>query len=135
MTLRPLISFVIVIAMQALAGCGMPAKGGVTASDDRSHARKAEREARDAQLRKRVEAGTLGLAQLFPGGTMVDARSLPPLPRPSAVVPLAVVSVPAPRASAAATPSMQLASSAAAVQPDGCAYKAVMSDADIEACR
>jgi len=76
----------------------------------------------------------LGLAQLFPGGAMVDARGVPPLPRPSSV-PVAVISVPAPRATAAEAPPMLLASSSAAGGPGACVYKPVMSDADIDACR
>lgn len=43
----------------------MPGKDEV-ARDERSQARKAELEARDARVRKQVETGTFGLAQLFP---------------------------------------------------------------------
>ena len=117
-----------------LAGSGMSGKGEV-AREARSDARKAELAVRDARLRRQVEKGTFGAAQLFPGGDPVDARHLPPLPRTSA---LAVVSVPAPRPKPAETPviqPMQLASSAGALKSTGCDYKPVMSDADIEACR
>jgi hypothetical protein len=135
MAVRPLVLVSVVIAGQLLAGCGMPAKDGVVGNSDNSHARRAERQVRDAQLRRQVEKGTFGIAQLFPGGDMVDARHFPPLPRPMAVVPVAVVPVPAPRANAAAAlPPMQLASATAAGSA-ACVYKPVMSDADIEACR
>lgn len=106
---------------------------GVT-HDDRSLGHKAELDVRDAQLRRQVEAGTFGLAQLFPGGVTVDAKRLPPLPPPSAVVPPMAVAAPAPRLSAPAK-TMQLASSATAGGPEACVYKPVMSDADIDACR
>jgi hypothetical protein len=124
-----------VIAIQALAGCDMPVKDGV-AADDRSHEHRAELKSRDAQLRRQVEAGTFGLAQLFPGGTPVDARRLPSLRPPSSVVPVAAVTVtvPVPRLDAPPKP-MQLASSAAAGGPQACVFKPVMSDADIDACR
>jgi hypothetical protein len=134
MAARLLIALAVVLAGQMLAGCGMPGKGDV-AREARSDARKAELALRDARLRRQVEKGTFGAAQLFPGGNSVDARHLPPLPRTSAA---AVVSVPAPRAKPAAMPEiqpMQLASSAGALKPTGCDYKPVMSDADIEACR
>jgi hypothetical protein len=133
MAVRTLVTLAVVIAAQALAGCGMPGKDGV-ARDDRSDGRRAELEARDAQLRRQVETGSFGLAQLFPGGTTVDARHLPPLPRPSAIVPVASVAVPVPQSNAPAKP-IQLASSAATGDPDACVYKPVMSDADIDACR
>ena len=112
----------------------MPAKDGVVGNNDTSHAQRADRQVRDAQLRRQVEKGTFGLAQLFPGGDMVEARHLPPLQRPMSVVPVAVVSVPAPRSDAAAPRPMQLASATAAGSA-ACVYKPVMSDADIEACR
>ena len=137
MALRSFIPLLVVIALQAFAGCSMP-EGGVVGNGDNLHASKAERDARDTQLRKQVGSGSLGLAQLFPGGTTVDARALPPLQRPSAVIPVAVVSVPAARARATETPQMQpmlLASSSAAAVRSACDYKPVMSDADIEACR
>ena len=111
----------------------MPGKDEV-ARDERSQARKAELEARDARVRKQVETGTFGLAQLFPGGMMVDARRLPPLPRPTAVVPVVTVAVPGAQLNASATP-MLLASSAVAGNSEACVYKPVMSDADIDACR
>jgi hypothetical protein len=130
MAVRPLVALAVLIAAQALPGCDMPAKDGV-ASDDRSLGHKAELAVRDAQLRRQVEKGSFGLAQLFPGGTTVDVRRLPPLPPPSAVVPVAAV--PAPRLNTPAKP-MQLASATAHEAP-GCVYKPVMSDADIDACR
>jgi hypothetical protein len=135
MAARLLIAFAVVLAGQMLAGCGMPGKGDV-AREARSDARKADLALRDARLRRQVEKGTFGAAQLFPGGNSVDARHLPPLPRTSAV---AVVSVPAPRAKPAETQMnqpmpMQLASATAAGSGT-CVYKPVMSDADIEACR
>jgi hypothetical protein len=137
MALRTFIPVLVVIAIQALAGCGMP-KGGVAGNGDNLHASKAERAARDARLRQQVEAGRLGLAQLFPGGVMVDARNLPPRTRPSlAIIPVVVVSAsaPAPRLSAPEMAPMTLASAAAAIRQDSCVYKPVMSDADMEACR
>jgi len=111
----------------------MPGKDGV-AHDGHSLGHKAELDVRDAQLRRQVEAGTFGLTQLFPGGATVDAKRLPPLPSPSAVVPAAVVAVPMARLNAPAKP-IQLASSAAAGEPGACVYKPVMSDAEIDACR
>ena len=133
MVVRSLFALTVVIAIQVLAGCGMPGKDEV-ARDERSQARKAELEARDARVRKQVETGTFGLAQLFPGGMMVDARRLPPLPRPTAVVPVVTVAVPGAQLNASAT-LMLLASSAAAGNSEACVYKPVMSDADIDACR
>jgi regulation of enolase protein 1 (concanavalin A-like superfamily) len=133
MALRSLIAFAVVIAIQALAGCGMPAKSSV-AREDRSAWQKAEIEARKQfEVRRQVEAGTLGLAQLFPGGAPIEARHLPPLPRPSAV-PIPVVPVRVAQSSTSET-RLQVAFGATARQPDGCVFKPVMSDADIEACR
>ena len=132
MAVRSLIAFAVVIALQALAGCGRPAESGV-ARDDRSAGRKAEFETREARLRKQVEAGTFGLAQLYPGGAPVDARRLPPLRPPSAVR----VPVPALRlaqSSSSETP-VHVASPGAGRQPDPCIYKPVMSEADVDACR
>src|SRR6185436_1163146 len=110
----------------------MPAKDA-EARDDRSAWRKAAFEARNAILRRQVEAGTFGLAQLFPGGTPVDPRHLKPLPPPSAV-PMPVIPVRVARSSPAETP-VQLAFAVTPGQPGGCVYKAVMSDADMDACR
>jgi hypothetical protein len=132
MPLRSLIAFAAMIAVQSMAGCDMPAKSGA-AHDDRSAWRNVEFEARAPRLRRQVEAGTFGLAQLFPGGTPIDPRHLPPLPRPSAV-PMPVIAVPVARASASETP-LQVAFAATAGQPEGCVFKPVMSDADIDACR
>ena len=132
MALRSLIVLAVVIAVQALTGCDMPAKSA-EARDDRSPLRKAEMEARKAIMRRQVEAGTFGLAQLFPGGVPVDPRDLKPLPRPSAVQ-IPVIPVRVARPSPSATP-MQVAFAAQAGQAGGCVYKPVMSDIDIEACR
>jgi hypothetical protein len=130
---RSLIAFAAVIAVQALAGCDMTVKSGV-ARDDRSAWRKTELDARkQVEVRRQVEAGTFGLAQLFPGGTPIEARHLPPLPRPSAV-PMPMVPVREARSSASETPS-RVAFAATAGQPEGCVFKPVMSDADVDACR
>jgi hypothetical protein len=136
MALRAFNPVLVVIAIQALAGCGMP-NGGVVGNGDNLHASKAERAARDAKLREQVESGRLGLAQLFPGGMKVDARGLAPLPPTYAIVPVKSLGVPAPRPNEAATPMppMLFASAASAVKADACVFKPVMSDADIEACR
>lgn len=132
MTARSLVAFAIVIAVQAPAGCGRPAESG-EARDDRSAWRKAEFEAREARLRRQVEAGTFGLAQLYPGGMSVDPRHLRPLPPPSAVR-MPVVPVRVAQASPSEMPG-EAASPGAAGQPDACVYKPVMSDADLDACR
>jgi hypothetical protein len=132
MAVRSLIAFAVVIALQSLAGCDMPAKS-VDAHDDRSAWRKVESEARDARLRRQVEAGTFGLAQLFPGGMPVDPRDLKPLPRPSAV-PIPAIPMRVARSSASETP-VQLAFAVTAGHSGGCVYKPVMSDADMDACR
>lgn len=133
MALRSLIAFAVVIAIQALAGCHMPAKSGV-AREDRSAWRKAEFEARKQfEMRRQIEAGSFGLAQLYPGGKPIDPRNLSPLPRPSAV-PIPVVPVRVAQSSTSES-RLQLAFGATAAQPDGCFFKPVMSDADIEACR
>lgn len=132
MVLRSIIPFAVVIAVQALAGCGMPTESGV-AHDDRPAWRNADFDARDARLRRHVEAGTFGVAQLFPDGMLVDARHLPPLPPPAAVpMPLALAGVARSRPSG--TP-VQLALVAAAGRANACVYKPIMSDADIDACR
>ena len=132
MAVRSLIAFAVVIAVQVLAGCDMPAKGG-EARYDRSAWRKAEFEVRNARLRRQVEAGTFGLAQLFPGGMSVDPRHLKPLPPPSAV-PMPVVPVRVAQSSPSGTP-VQVAFAVTAGQPYACVYKPVMSDADLDACR
>jgi hypothetical protein len=121
-----------VIVVQALTGCDMPAKAS-EAGDDRSAWRKAASDARNAILRRQLEAGTFGLAQLFPGGMSVDPRNLKPLPPPSAV-PIPAIPARVARSSLSETPVL-LASAATAGQPGGCTYKPVMSDVDIEACR
>jgi hypothetical protein len=131
---RSFIPVVVLIAIQALAGCGMP-KGGVAGNGDNLHARKADSAARDAKLRKEVEAGSFGLAQLFPGGMKVDAQRLAPLRQTFAVAPVRSLGVPAPRATATETQPMLLAASSATGGPGACVCKPVMSDADIEACR
>ena len=140
MAVPSLIAFAVVIAVQVLAGCDMPAKGG-EARYDRSAWRKAEFEVRNARLRRQVEAGTFGLAQLFPGGMSVDARHLPPLPPPSSV-PMPVVPVAVARSSPSQTPVqvvpahvVYVALGAAARRSNACVYKPIMSDADIDACR
>src|SRR5688572_15509604 len=119
MAVRFHIALCVVIAGQMLAGCGAP--------DDPPKARNAENAVRDAQLRRQVEKGTFGLAQLFPGGKAVDARHLPPLPRPSAIAPVVSLGVRAPRPDESAMPTqaMQLASAAAAGNRDTCVYKPV----------
>jgi len=132
MSLRSLIAFAVVIAVQALAGCDMPVKS-VDAHDDRSESRKLEFAVRDARLRRQVEAGTFGLVQLFPAGMSIDPRHLKPLP-PTSAVPMPVIPVRVARSSPSETPE-QLAFAVRAGQPGACAYKAVMSDVDIEACR
>jgi hypothetical protein len=140
---RSFIPLFVVISIQALAGCGMPAmpaKSSVAANDDRSYLRVAERKASEARLRKQVEDGTLGRSQLFPGGMKVDARHLAPLPPTYATAPVRSLGVPAPRSSEAAVPTqpmqpMQFASAVTAGKADACVFKAVMSDADIDACR
>jgi len=125
-------AFAVVIALQAVAGCRMPANSGVT-RDDRSAWRKTVFEVRDARLRRQIEAGTFGLAQLFPGGTPIDPRHLRPLPPPRAVA-MPVIPVRVAQPSAPETP-VRVAFAAAAGQPDACVFKPVMSDADIDACR
>jgi len=132
MAVRSLIAFAAMIAALELAGCGMAAESGVAGSV-RSPERKAERDARDAHLRQQVEAGTFGVKQLFPGGT-VDARHLPPLPRTSAVAAVTRVPAPGARLNESAKPK-QLAFAAVTGGPDACVYKPVMSDADLDACR
>lgn len=132
MRMRSLIAFAVVIAVQALAGCDMPAQSGVT-HEERSPWRKAELEVREASMRRQVEAGTFGLAQLFPGGMPIEARHLPRLPRPSAV-PIPVVRVRVAKPSPSETP-VHVAFAAAAGQPGGCVYTPIMSDADVDACR
>jgi hypothetical protein len=134
MAVRSHIAFSVVIAGQVLAGCGMPGKGEV-ARDDRSQGRKAELAVRDAQLRRQVEKGTFGLAQLFPGGKSVDARHVPPLPRPSTIAPVASLGVRARQSSESAMPMQPMQLAAAAGNRDTCVYKPVMSDADMDACR
>jgi hypothetical protein len=137
---RSFIPLVVVIAIQALAGCNMP-KGGVVGSGDNLHASKAERAARDAKLRKQVETGSFGLAQLFPGGMNVDAQHLAPLRPTHATAPVRSLGVAAPRPSEAEMPTqamqpmMQFASAVTAEKTNACVFKAVMSDADIDACR
>lgn len=110
----------------------MPAESGV-AHDDRPAWRNADFDAREARLRRQVEAGTFGLAQLFPGGMSVDARLLPPLPPPSAV-PMPVVLAGVALSSPSEMP-VHLALAAATGRPNACVYKSIMSDADIDACR
>lgn len=135
MAVRSLITFAVVIAVQALAGCGMPAKSGA-ALDDRSWW-KVEFEARKkVRLRQQVEAGTLGRAQLFPGG-MIHARHLPPLPRPYKVaIPAVRVRVaPASPTIPPEEPPVHVAWGSVTDRPGGCVYKPVMSDVDVEACR
>jgi len=132
MAVRSLLALAATIAALASAGCGTPAESGL-AGGARSPAQKAESDARDAHLRRQVEAGTFGLRQLFPGGT-VDARHLPPLPRTPAVA--AITRVPAPVArSNESAQARQLAFSAEPGGPRACVYKPVMSDADLDACR
>jgi hypothetical protein len=130
MAARSLIAFAVVVAVQALAGCDMPAKSGVT-RDDHSAWRKAASEVRDARLRRQVEAGTFGLAQLFPDGMPVDPRHLRPLPPPRAV-PMPVVPARVAHSSASEAP-VRVAFATSRGQP--CVFKPVMSDADIDACR
>ena len=139
MAIRSLIAFAAMIAVLELAGCGKAVESGVAGSI-RSPERKAERDARDAHLRRLVEAGTFGTRQLFPGG-MVDARHLPPLRRTFAVAavtlvpaPASRVPVPVARLNDSAKPK-QLAFLAVTGGPDACVYKPVMSDADLDACR
>jgi hypothetical protein len=127
MAMRSLIAFAVVLALQALAGCGKSAESGV-ARDERSASPSGEFETRESRLRRQVEAGTFGLAQLHPGGKLVDPRHLRPLPRPSAVPMLLARSI------LAETP-MDLASTPVAEQADRCDYKPVMSDAELDACR
>lgn len=108
----------------------MPAQSGM-AHEDRPAWRNADFSVRDASTRRQVEAGTFGLAQLFPGGTPVNPRHLRPLPPPSAV-PMPVIPVRVAQSNPSAGP-VQLAFAATARQP--CVYKPVMSDADMDACR
>jgi len=133
MAIRSILALAVMMALQALAGCGVPATSGV-AQDEQSAWQKAEFAAREArlriQMRKQVEAGTLGLAQLYPGGMPVDARHLPPLPRPVAVA----IPVHDARSSPAET-QMQLALAVSQRRAGACVYKPIMSDADIDACR
>ena len=125
-----------VIALQALAGCGMPAGSGA-AHFEPPEWQKAEFAAREARsriaFRNQVEAGTLGLAQLFPGGKPVDARHFRPLPPPSAVpIPAVPLIVAGPGSSEM---PVQVALAVARGRSGGCVYKPIMSDADIDACR
>jgi hypothetical protein len=133
MAVRSIIAFAVMIAMQALAGCGMPATSDV-AHDDRPVWRKAEFDVREERLRGQVEAGTLGLAQLFPGGVGIDARHLPPLPPPSAILMPVVSLIDGARSSPPET-QVHLAFAASSRQKAVCVYKPIMSDADIDACR
>jgi len=124
------------MAIQALAGCDMPASIDVAHADAEPW-QKAESAAREArlriQLRNQVEAGTLGLAQLYPGGMPVEARHLPPLPRPMAVA-MPVIPVHEARPNPSEI-KIQLAFAASSRQHAACVYKPIMSDADIDACR
>jgi hypothetical protein len=130
---RSPIAFAVVIAVQALAGCDMSAHSDV-ARDDRSAWRNADFAVRDASTRRQVEAGTFGLARLFPGGIPVDPRHLKPLP-PTSAVPMPVVAVRVARSDGSETPT-QLAFAVSAGRRSGaCVYKPVMSDADMDACR
>jgi hypothetical protein len=138
MARRPVLSLVVAIAVQAVAGCNMPGKSGVTAYDDRSPERTHARRMRVEKLRAHVESAKLGAAQLFPGGAMADARQVPPLVRPTGVIPVAVLSVPArPKAEESVLEPSRPVSLVAAARSleSGCSYKPVMSDADLEACR
>jgi len=131
MSVRSLVAIAVVIALQALAGCGRSSNGGV-ARDDESAWRKAKFETRVASLRRQVEAGTFGLAQLYPNGKPVDARHLPPLRRPS---PNRISVVPERVAQSTSETPEQVAFAAAVRQPDDCVYKPVMSEADLDVCR
>lgn len=132
MAVRSLLALAATIAALASAGCGTPAESGL-AGGARSPARKAESDARDAHLRRQVEAGTFGLRQLFPGGT-IDARHLPPIPRTPAAAIVTLVPAPVARLSEPQKPK-QLVFVAVTGAPDACVYKPVMSDADLDACR
>jgi len=131
MAMRSIIALAVMIAVQALAGCDMPATGNV-AQDEHPVWRKAEFDVREERLRMQVEAGTLGLAQLFPGGMGIDARHLPPLPPPSSILMPGVL---VGGARPASEPQVHLAFASSSRQPAACVYKPIMSDADIDACR
>jgi len=133
--MRSIFAFAVVIAAQALAGCGMPETSVVAHDDSAAASHKAELEARSRiKLRAQVEAGTLGLAQLFPGGMPVEARHLPPLPRPMAVA-MPVIPVHEARSSAAEGQVHLALAVTRGRSSGGCIYKPIMSDADIDACR
>src|SRR5262245_37509131 len=91
---RSLIAVSVVIAAQALSGCGMPSmpgKAGVTRNGDSAQA--SERHVADARLRKVVEDGSLGRNQVFPGGKMAEARQFGPLPSHIGVAPVTSLGV------------------------------------------
>jgi hypothetical protein len=133
-----------VVAGALLAGCDMhmPAKDGVVLNDgerERSAQLKAQR---DRHLRARMEAGTLGQGQVFPGAEYKDPRLMPRLPPPVSVVRVRAP-VPPPETPAEAQAPAQLPWSTSPDATAGrlvmaarsCTYKPVMSDADMEACR
>jgi hypothetical protein len=131
MAVRSLVALAVVIALQALAGCERSAKSGM-ARDEPSAWRQAEFASQEARLRWQVEAGTLGLAQLFPDGRPIDPRHLRPLPPPSAVRKPMVGEI---VAQSGMSDAPVKASPGTAGQPGACVYKPVMTEADIEACR
>jgi hypothetical protein len=134
-------SFVVALMAVLSAGCDMhlPAKDGVFV-DHGERERKAQLKVqRDVHMRAQLDKGTLGQNQVFPGSEYKDPRLMPRLPPPMSVV---RASSPAPAADAAQAPSpmagaLQISSAAMlrTSAADGCVFKPVMSDSDIDACR
>ncbi len=113
----------------------MPGKDGVVLNDGSRERRAQIRQVQDADLQRKMAAGTFGHAQLFPGMKIKDPRSFPRLPAPSGprVTRLVAPTVLA-QLESVEVGSLSLLQKEKETGTQPCVYKPVMSDADISAC-